>query len=205
MDKIIEFNKNDLFFEPVLCFYASWISFPFLYTPQGYPVDANIVIRGGWRGKIIPQLKYEDRNIYKNLQNLKPITKIKFFTDNTPAADSTGKSLNDAYLIEFLAQQMFGHAFEIATPQIKQKFGNNRKKEWPATIQFAYHIRNGCYHGNKFNILKNSLSESISTEWENKSIQYSDNGKKVSQGFMWPADFICLLYDLQNILKKIRR
>jgi len=156
MDKIIEFNKNDLFFEPVLCFYASWISFPFLYTPQGYPVDANIVIRGGWRGKIIPQLKYEDRNIYKNLQNLKPITKIKFFTDNTPAADSTGKSLNDAYLIEFLAQQMFGHAFEIATPQIKQKFGNNRKKEWPATIQFAYHIRNGCYHGNKFNILKNS-------------------------------------------------
>jgi len=109
--------------------------------------------------------------------------------------------LGDSYLVEFWAQQMFGHAFELAMPLIEQKFGSNRKKDWSEIIQFAYHTRNGCYHGNKFNIQKNSISTFVSTKWENIEIKYSDDGKKVSQGFMWPADFICLLYDLQNSLK----
>ena len=154
MHKIIEFNKNDLFFEPILCFYVSWMAFPFLYSPKTIPQNANVIIGGSWRGKIISQLKYEDKTVYSNLRNLKPITKMTFFPDNTTPVEPTGQSLGDSYLVEFWAQQMFGYAFEIANPLIKQKFGKDRKNNWSESIQFAYHIRNGCYHGNKFNIQK---------------------------------------------------
>ncbi|MDH3834803.1 MAG: hypothetical protein OES34_11700 [Nitrosopumilus sp.] len=90
MHKIIEFSKNDLFFEPILCFYVSWITFPFLYSPQAIPTNANVVIGGGWRGKIIPQLKYEDKTVYSNLRNLRPITKMTFFPNSNPPIKSTG-------------------------------------------------------------------------------------------------------------------
>ena len=198
MVNIIEFNNGDLFFEPVLSFYVSWISFPFhqIQIPKG----AKIVMKGSWRGMIIPQLRYNDSSIYDDLAQLKPIRHLEFFPDFNPAKEPSGLHLNDSYLVKFWAQQMFGHAYELAQQKIQVKYGTERKNNWPSELQFAYHVRNGCFHGNKFDIRPNSISKKIPTIWMGKEIKYSDNGKKVSQGFMWPADFIHLLYDIQKIL-----
>jgi hypothetical protein len=49
-------------------------------------------------------------------------------------------------------------------------------------------------------IQENAISELVATEWRGKSIHYSDNGGKVAGEFFWPADFLTLLHDMQNLL-----
>ena len=97
---------------------------------------------------------------------------------------------------------MFGHSYESALPQIESKFGDKskRKLQWHSTMQFAYHIRNGCFHGNTFDIQTNSISTTMPTIWRGQNITYTDNGIQVIGDFMGSGDILTLLYDMQVLL-----
>ena len=194
MSEVI-FNTADLFFDPVAAFYASWVG----YTTQ-YAVQLHDVVSGRLRGFVVPQLKFEDDPIIGTLRRQEPVLQGRFEIDLSDPGNPAGKKAHTSHLMEFWCQQMFGHAYETAASVIEARFGSDRKKNWPPTLQFAYHIRNGCFHGNKFNILQNSMSSTISTEWRGRAIDYSDNGSRVAGQFLGPADFITLLYDMQVLL-----
>jgi hypothetical protein len=94
---------------------------------------------------------------------------------------------------------MLGHLYELARPIMEKKFGKDRKTQWPSELQFAYHIRNGCFHGlSIFNIMQSQ--KKIPTIWRGSEIKYSYNGKSVLDDFIWSGDALTLLHDLQNLL-----
>ena len=196
MEEII-FRSDDLLFEPVLAMFSSWIG----YCTVGAKgkITTQTEISGRLRGVIIPHIEYENSPVISNIINHLPTTDLKFTISRMDPGPPKGEVLETARLMEFWCQQMTGHSYELACPKIMQKFTDDRKNNWPSELQFFYHIRNGCFHKNKFNIKKNSMS-TISAKWEGREIIYADNGKQVAGKFMWPADFICLLWDIQKLL-----
>jgi hypothetical protein len=52
---------------------------------------------------------------------------------------------------EVLICYLIGGAFERSIDQFEKNYGTDRKK-WPPELQFFRHLRNGCFHGNRFNI-----------------------------------------------------
>jgi len=194
----IVFRTNDLFFEPVLAMFSSWVGYCTVASIG--KITTQTEVSGRLRGFIIPQIEYENTPVISNIINHIPTTNLKFIINRTDPGSPKGEKLETARLMEFWCQQMIGHSYEIAMPHIMKKFTDDRKNNWPSELQFFYHIRNGCFHGNKFNIRKKSMS-SIPAKWEGREITHGDNGKQVAGKFMWPADFICLLCDIQNLLK----
>lgn len=191
----VKFSPGDLFFEPVSAFYASWIAYHSLHATQ-----IHDVVSGRLRGRVIPQLRFENDPIIGILRRQDSIGAIRFEIDMSDPGDPIGRQIRSGRLMEFWCQQMFGHAYEIGYQHVKDLFGSNRKTAWPSTLQFSFHVRNGCFHGNRFNIRKNSISEVVPTEWRGSTIDYSNNGAKVAVEFLGPADFITLLYDVQTLL-----
>jgi len=198
MEEIV-FQSDDIFFEPVIAMFSSWISYCTVGTKG--KITADTEISGRLRGKIIPHIEYNNSPIISNIINHLPTTDLKFTINRTEPDPPKGNILETASLMEYWSQQMIGHSYELALSQIKQKFTDDRKNTWPSKLQFFYHIRNGCFHKNKFNIIRNSMA-AIPAKWEGREITYENNGEQVAGKFMWPADFICFLWDIQKLLKE---
>lgn len=90
---------------------------------------------------------------------------------------STRRGVDDTDFIPQM-QVSFGNAFEKMLPQIEEKWGEVRKhrRNWPGFYDFCYHIRNGAFHGNKFNIYSNIYQD---TQWRDAIITKKLNGEHV--------------------------
>lgn len=196
MNNLIEFSEGDLFFHPVLTFFKSYVAYHMQYTQQKHDT-----ISGRFRGNVIPQITYENDPISGKMRRQERITDIRYNISFADPGPFVGSRIKSASQMESWLKQMFGDSYERARPIIESKFGKDRKSTWPSIMQFAYHIRNGCFHGNRFNLQPNSISIDIPTMWRDCQIDYSANGKTVAIGFFLPADFITLLYDMQGSLK----
>ncbi len=193
----IEFNKEDLFFEPVFAFFASWIGYHLLFAKEKHDI-----VSGRLRGFIVPQIEFVNDPLPGKLRSKQDITHLEFQLSNVEPPLPEGEQISSSRLMDFWCQQMTGHAYEVAYPKVADKFGSKqvRKDKWPSEFQFFYHVRNGCFHGNRFDIWPQNISATIETVWRNKNISYDNNGKKVVGEFMGPGDFITLLYDIQKEL-----
>ncbi|MDD4871299.1 MAG: hypothetical protein PHR77_12130 [Kiritimatiellae bacterium] len=138
------------------------------------------------------------RIISKNNQKL---VDCIFEEQPIPSKPSFSPSYDNEYF-QRLQQIVFGHAFERLLPEIKEKWPSINRPYWnrekaPAPIDFCFHIRNGCFHGNKFNI----MSEVHGKTWREATIDKDINGQKVmglNDGFLGLADVIVLMYDFEN-------
>ena len=199
MSEIIEFKEWELFFEPVVAFFSSFIAY--IAVANRMTKFDNVACR--FRGNIVPQVTYREIPILKYIAEGMPINELGFTLETTPPPPppaASGKSVDTVRLTTYWCQQMVGHSYELAYPIIEKQFGNDRKIQWPSELQFIYHIRNGCYHGNTFNIQNNAISTNQKTIWRGADIKYIHNGKLVVGDFVLPADLLVLLHDLQNIL-----
>lgn len=191
----VTFNKGDLLFDPVAAFFASWAGYHAMHASCPYDV-----VSGRLRGFVVPQLCFEDDPIIGILRRREDILRVHFEIVEEEAGDPLGQQIKSGHLMWFWCQQMFGHGFETARSHIEAKFGSDRKTTWPPELQVAYHIRNGCFHGNTFDIRPNAISTVVPTVWRSRPITYADNGTTLAGGFFGPADFITLLADVQNCL-----
>jgi hypothetical protein len=198
MSELIEFRAGDLLFGPVVAFFSSFIA----YIAVANSMTKFDTVAGRFRSNIVAQVTYDEIPILRFIAEGQPINQLAFSVHTTqpPVPAGSGKSIDTTRLVTYWCQQMLGHSYELAHPLMEKKFGKDRKNQWPSELQFAYHIRNGCFHGNTFDIQNNVISTTIPAIWRGKEIKYSDNGKSVIGDFIWSGDALVILHDLQNIL-----
>lgn len=198
MEEKIQFHKNDIFFMPVLCYFVSWISYCLIHSK-----NPNPNISGRLRGVVLPQLEFENaENILNKLIAKQDVNDIEFILNMDDPGDFEGKKIKTDWLNEYWLQQMVGHSYETSLSIIERKYSNKveRKNKWPSELQFFYHLRNGCYHGNNFDIRNDNISTVFPPIWRGKEIKYTDNNQKVLFSFVGQADCITLLHDIQKLI-----
>ncbi len=98
-----------------------------------------------------------------------------------------------------LQQIVFGHSFEKLRLLAQAKWGSRRN--WPNLVQFGYHVRNGSFHGNKFNF---TAPINGNPSWRSASITMKMQGLKVMggpDGLLGLADIPVLLHDLCKVIE----
>ena len=99
---------------------------------------------------------------------------------------------------------LVGGAFERHNHGLKTKYG--AISLWPVPLQFFRHLRNGCFHSNRFNILqykgKDQIDPCKPPKWHS-FVMASDaamNGKKTlgENGFISASHILPLLYDMSQ-------
>ena len=88
-------------------------------------------------------------------------------------------------------QIVFGHAFEKIRVMAQKKYGPRRS--WPSLLEFAYHIRNGSFHGNRFNFTKRIFGLPA---WRGVVIDASLQGALVMGSVLGFGDLPILLHEL---------
>jgi hypothetical protein len=201
MQEQIRFRSGDIFFDAVMAFFNAYIGY--IAIAKGMTIGDRV--QGRFRGGIIKQVEFDLGTFLLDTHRGKTIYEIMFTIDSVEtklANMSSGTKIEIRKFENYWSQIMFGHSYESALPHIESKFGDKdkRKLQWPSTMQFAYHIRNGCFHGNTFDIRSNSISTTIPTVWRGQQVTYTDNGKQVIGEFMGTGDVLTLLYDMQVLL-----
>jgi hypothetical protein len=111
---------------------------------------------------------------------------------------------NDLPFVTFLEQVTLGHAVERVLPVIKKRFGKKPKNgSWPLLLEFAWHIRNGVFHNNMFDLWD---TPSADCTWQGFTIAKQLNGNPVvgqQDGGFGVADVIALLFDLRKELDRL--
>ena len=100
-----------------------------------------------------------------------------------------------------LSQIIFGHAFEKLRKEAQLKWGG--RKNWPNIFQVGYHIRNGCFHGNKFDFTVPILG---TPSWRGLTITNLLQGNDVMglhNGVLYFGDIPILLSELQTELQTV--
>ncbi len=103
----------------------------------------------------------------------------------------------DNQFIRHLQQIAIGSAFEKCMPSIRARWGAGRKnhKLWPTALLLAYHIRNGCFHGNTFTFQEPTFP----VPWNGLVLVRADQGSQVmglGNGKLGLADVIALLHEM---------
>jgi hypothetical protein len=197
----IKFKQGDMFFDSVLAFFYAYIGY--VAIAKGTTIYDKV--EGRFRDGIVKQVEFNLGSFLLDTYRGNAINEIVLGLDNTVSTlpnMGTGKEVEIRKFENYWSQIMFGHSYESALPAIEGKFGtkDRRKLQWPSTLQFAYHIRNGCFHGNTFDIQNNTMSKKIPTSWRGQNITYADSGKQVLGKFMSSGDVLILLYDMQVLL-----
>lgn len=108
-------------------------------------------------------------------------------------------------LISSLAQFLLGHCYAILDED-----GSLEPHRVNPVVQFLRHVRNGCFHGNRFNIEDPSLKKRPWREakWRGKEITLALNGARLfressqeGNGFLNWGDPVLLLSDVCAIVK----
>lgn len=202
MPKKIVFTKSHFFWKEIMIFVETCLSrwttddsATSLHDPviKGIQVASLILCNAGRLFKSIP--------VGLNYLAVAP-KMIEFSIANPKTNDPQAYKIDyqDDFFVYF-QQIIFGHAFERVRFEAVNKWGERRN--WPDIFQFAYHIRNGCFHGNMFNITTSRMHGT--PQWRSVVISMSMHGKKVMgfpDGVIGIADIPMLLYDLWEKVKK---
>jgi len=121
-------------------------------------VPRKMTIYGGRDSDIITV--YGCDNVFEYITGQSPkLSKVRFSVRKNPLkplpSPGTGQTrvtgADVLSSLKFVTASLLGGAFERKKSVIETKFGSNTG-HWPPELQFFYHIRNGCFHGNTFNI-----------------------------------------------------
>lgn len=111
-------------------------------------------------------------------------------------------------ILNFLVQVLLGAAYENQKTAIERKYSGRGYRHWDPEVQLLRHLRNGCNHGNRFNIRGNNgrpaIDPSKPPSWKNLVIPNSQalQGSEVVPDFFKPQLLIPFLYDIGNIISQ---
>ncbi|HLE61948.1 MAG TPA: hypothetical protein VI750_02350 [Pyrinomonadaceae bacterium] len=107
--------------------------------------------------------------------------------------------------ISDLSCYLVGGAYERVRDTFERKYGAN-KQTWAPELQFFRHLRNGCFHGNTFNIEKirrkkklvDQIDPTNPPQWRGYKMPSDNamNGKKVMDGFFFLPHLLPFLHDM---------
>jgi hypothetical protein len=108
-------------------------------------------------------------------------------------------------LLVLISANLLGGSYEKCKSRIEQKFTTN-VSSWPQELQFFRHLRNGCFHGNHFNITKrrgrNAIDKNAPPKWHlyTMSDDTTMNGQQAVGGFFPHNQLVPFLYQIGNII-----
>lgn len=106
-----------------------------------------------------------------------------------------------------ISQVCIGSAFERVSSRIRSSYGKDRWN-WPRELEYFYHVRNGCFHGNAFNPRyrkpkKSAIDPSHPPAWRTSILvdDASIKGEAVFGGILASGDVPILLGDIAELLQ----
>lgn len=121
-------------------------------------------------------------------------------TSHCPGGSTDYLLPHDNPYVHRLQQVFMGHSYHKLLPDIEAKWTKDLSK-WDDLLNYARHIRNGCFHGNQFHFFSNPKP----VIWRGFEISAALEGHAVmgiTKGCFGVADIIALLYDLQRLINK---
>ncbi len=162
-------------------------------------VQSEEVGEGRIRGFVIPQLEFNEPNFLKAIRNCKSVDSLTFKVLDEEPPPQKGQRISDKSINIFWLQQLIGHSYELVFDEVKKKYGNRKGGGWPPIMEFFYHLRNGCFHGNKFTIDKDSIKPNNKPVWREKEITVHCCQQVIGH-FFERADCICFLHEVEQEL-----
>jgi hypothetical protein len=108
--------------------------------------------------------------------------------------------------LKFVTANLIGGAFEKVKHRIVSSHTPNSSL-WPVELQFFRHLRNGCFHGNQFDIRKkgggrDAIDQDAPPKWHLYTMtdDASLNGQQVVGGFFPNNQVLPFLYRMGNIV-----
>lgn len=101
-----------------------------------------------------------------------------------------------------LTAYLIGGAYEKHKEHFRDKYGSN-PNNWDPLLQFFRHMRNGCFHSNKFNIIRTpQIDPDNPPIWRNYVMESDEtiNGKPVIADFFHVHMVIPFLDDLGQLI-----
>lgn len=206
------FERAHVFFQEALQIYAAAVLHTLVLTP-GAPV--LWIKDGDYRLEINDLAEFEEcfrRSILPDSFAVRPT----FWTEWDPEQAALDRQMHPPNLLvagELLnttALFALNYAYESHREALVKAFGSVLPGRWPRDLQLFRHIRNGCSHGNKFDIRSNHdrtepIDPAAPPEWELLSLpdRQSLNGKQVIGEFLPISLVLPFLHDIGRQLQRL--
>jgi hypothetical protein len=207
-----EFDRSHPFFDQALQIYAAAVLHRLVLTP-GIPF---LWIKDGhYRLEINDVAKFEACVRNSELPESFAV-RPTFWTDSDPEQSALDRAANPpkllvaGELINTAAIFALNHAYESHREALVQLFGSALPGRWPQDLQLFRHVRNGCSHGNTFDIRLNRdrsepIDPSAPPEWEHLRLadRVSMTGKQVVGEFLAFSFVLPFLHDIGRRLRDL--
>ncbi len=130
-------------------------------------------------------------------------------------ASLTGESRSragPAYVVppdswKVISQVCIGSAYERISDRVKRRYGSDPWL-WPCELQYIRHVRNGCFHSNRFNLRAShkhptAINSSNPPRWRTSILRDDTTvaGQLVLGNYLNSGDVPILLADIEEVLK----
>jgi hypothetical protein len=122
---------------------------------------------------------------------------VEYEAEPIPEGKPLGLGVTEQYFFG-LGQFLITNFFEGQRPLIEERFGT--VKHWPPVWNFARVVRNAMSHGGKVRI-----TDGAEVRWQRLSYTQADNGKRIINTDIWPADLFMLVREMQKAVSKPSR
>ncbi len=106
-----------------------------------------------------------------------------------------------------VAQVCLGSAYERISGRVKDRYRAD-PWSWPPELQYFRHIRNGCFHNNRFNLRptykhKTAIDSANPPRWRTSVLTDDESvaGKRVLGSYLYSGDVPILLADMAQVFK----
>jgi hypothetical protein len=206
------FDRGHVFYDQALQIYAAAVLHRLVLTP-GIP---TLWIKDGhYRLEINDVTSFEECVRRSELPESFAV-RPTFWTDSDPeqtALDREAdppKFLVAGELVNTAAIFALNHAYESHREALVRTYGSGLPGRWPPDFQLFRHVRNGCSHGNRFDIRPNRdgtepIASAAPPEWELLRIadRASMNGKAVVGEFLPFTFVLAFLHDIGQHLQQL--
>ncbi len=206
------FDRSHIFFDQALQIYAAAVLHRLVLTP-GLPV---LWIKDGHYRLEINDVAAFEACVRSSELPASFAVRPTFWTDSDPEQSALDRAAHPPQLlvagelINTAAIFALNHAYESHREALARMFGSALPGRWPRDLQLFRHIRNGCSHGNRFDIRINRdrtepIDPASPPEWELLRIpdRTSMTGKAVVGDFLAFAFVLPFLHDIGRRLQEL--
>jgi len=140
-----------------------------------------------------------DISTHISLKSFPQYLKYEFSDNQIFKLDNRVKSKYRNALVTRMVGSSFVSFYEGVKEEIDTQFGKDDYKNWPDTINYARHVRNGFSHGSQFYMKNPNIPD---VNWRNFMINPQNNGQRVLFGDdgLEIGDIVLLMDDVNTII-----
>lgn len=207
-NKTYVFDANHVFYGELVTYAITQVALSITYTStKGKPLPNLILNKGIVTHSVLLNPQAILSKMYPNVRNVG--SAIEYC--EASISGESGKRKAPDYFVppavwQTIAQVCLGSAYERISARIKNLYGKDPWL-WPPKLQYMRHVRNGCFHKNRFNLRKppkhpTAINPCDPPKWRMSVLQddASVSGQPVLGKYLNSGDVPILLADIAEIL-----